>query len=588
MKNHYRLGLLTNLNPGTALKKIVTSLWVLLLTAGSVLAQTEICNNGLDDDGDFLTDCQDPDCAGQTNCQISANCSEPYLYYLPPVYGDKTASCDIFGSDDIVLSTLGKTATVQIKRGDGALIQTVTVPTGDPLSVSFLNPADAANPARPASNQVLRGELNTVLSNAGLIISSDQPLQASYRMLSRPGCQTYNQDLLQMQGKASLGISFYAASQTVLAGSNVTYNGALEKHFVSVMATEDNTSITFTLPTALNLEGSPNHTADPTPDWTGTRTITLNKGQTYMIGTPNEAPNVTITGLRVTSTKPVVVNSGSQHTRHGNGGGDADAGIQQLIPTTALETQYIAIDGGNAGNDPRDYVVIVAIENGTSVQVNGTTIATLNAGEYYTHRLPVTPLYNSAFIQANNRIYVYHAGTYGAGEFGMDILPPINTCIGSKKIDFDKPGTEAKAVIIVPTSGLGSLKFNGASYTASALTVNGNLANTVSSSGYSYVVVPDARINSATNNRVTCNEKFHVSVISRTGGTGNYAFDSDYEKSVGVLDPATMQPTVAYQAGEVSPGTAFQHCLIITGCGTNNNIIGLHPVAMLVPVPKEM
>ncbi|MEL7145510.1 MAG: hypothetical protein AAFO69_04010, partial [Bacteroidota bacterium] len=32
----------------------------------------EICDNGLDDDGDGLVDCEDPDCAGKTECGVSA------------------------------------------------------------------------------------------------------------------------------------------------------------------------------------------------------------------------------------------------------------------------------------------------------------------------------------------------------------------------------------------------------------------------------------------------------------------------------------------------------------------------------------
>ncbi|MEO1624800.1 MAG: SdrD B-like domain-containing protein, partial [Bacteroidota bacterium] len=37
----------------------------------------EICDNGVDDDGDGLTDCQDPDCASASNCQASLTCANP-------------------------------------------------------------------------------------------------------------------------------------------------------------------------------------------------------------------------------------------------------------------------------------------------------------------------------------------------------------------------------------------------------------------------------------------------------------------------------------------------------------------------------
>jgi len=36
----------------------------------------EVCNNGVDDDGDGLVDCDDPSCFGQTSCTSEANCGD--------------------------------------------------------------------------------------------------------------------------------------------------------------------------------------------------------------------------------------------------------------------------------------------------------------------------------------------------------------------------------------------------------------------------------------------------------------------------------------------------------------------------------
>lgn len=65
------------------------SCFLLLLLSSSLSAQTtiEICDNGLDDDGDGLIDCYDPDCCGYTGCDatfydpcdIIATCSEPIV-----------------------------------------------------------------------------------------------------------------------------------------------------------------------------------------------------------------------------------------------------------------------------------------------------------------------------------------------------------------------------------------------------------------------------------------------------------------------------------------------------------------------------
>ncbi|MGL5890844.1 MAG: hypothetical protein ACRC3B_13205, partial [Bacteroidia bacterium] len=68
-----------------------------LLFFASAISAQEICNNGIDDDNDGLADCQDPDCANFGTCPVRPSCSSPYVYYMPPVYGDKSADCNIFG-----------------------------------------------------------------------------------------------------------------------------------------------------------------------------------------------------------------------------------------------------------------------------------------------------------------------------------------------------------------------------------------------------------------------------------------------------------------------------------------------------------
>jgi hypothetical protein len=262
--------------------KIIAVLIGLLFFSFSGFAQ-ENCTNGVDDDGDGLIDCQDPDCGNSSTCKIAPTCSQPYIYYMPPIYGDKAANCNLFGSDDIVLTTLNSQANVTISRGDGSLYQNVALPVANPVNVPF--PTLGAG-----SNQVLNPSLNTPLNSAGLIITSDQPLQITYRLLSRPGCQNYNQDIMQIHGNPALGYAFFVGTQTDANGL-IYEGGAREKHFTSVMATEDNTQITFTVPSTVLMEGSPDAATNTTADWNGNRVINLNRGQSYIIGTRNEDPN---------------------------------------------------------------------------------------------------------------------------------------------------------------------------------------------------------------------------------------------------------------------------------------------------------
>jgi large repetitive protein len=552
-------------------KRLFGLLIAFLFFASASFAQ-ENCTNGVDDDGDGLIDCQDPDCGSNASCKIAPTCNQPYIYYMPPIYGDKTTNCNLFGSDDIVLTTLNSQANVTISRGDGSLYQNVVLPVASPVNVAF--PTTGAG-----SNQVLNPSINTTLNSAGLIITSDQPLQVTYRLLSRPGCQNYNQDIMQIHGNPALGYAFFVGTQTDANG--LTYEGgAREKHFTSVMATEDNTQITFTVPSTVLMEGSPDASVNTVTDWNGNRIINLNKGQSYIIGTRNEDPNRTISGTKVIANKPIVVNAGSQHTRNSQSG-NADAGLAQLVPTTALSNKYSLIDGGNPTN-AKDYIIIVGVKNGTSFTVNGVSGATdglgrvmptsLNSGAFAMYYLS-DALFATYSVVASQPVYVYHVSSQTAGEYGMELLPALDPCLGTRKVDFSKPGNQARAIVYVPNNGLSSLQFRGQPYTVYAATINGNQANAISGTDYSTVVFQDGNILSSGNNRISCDKKMQVAVLAFTGGTGNYAYYSDYLKNIEIYDPVTQLPTSAYVAGTLTPGVSITHCVSMGGCGADNAII---------------
>jgi hypothetical protein len=135
-----------------------------LLLASASYAQ-ENCTNLIDDDGDGLIDCQDPDCGGNSVCLIAPSCDQPYVYYMPPIFGDKSANCSIFGTDDIVLTTLNRQARVTISRGDGTLYQNLVLPVANPVNVSF--PISGTN-----SNQILRQNLNLRSTHSSFIQTS--------------------------------------------------------------------------------------------------------------------------------------------------------------------------------------------------------------------------------------------------------------------------------------------------------------------------------------------------------------------------------------------------------------------------------
>jgi gliding motility-associated-like protein len=525
----------------SSLKAIVLLIGLLFFSFSS-FAQETSCTDGIDNDNDGLVDCLDPDCP---ECVITFDCSTAYIYYMPPIFLDK----DGFGGQtgkpsDLYLTTYGGAATVTVKSPDGSFSKTIVIPVGNPQTLSL--PDDV---------------ITTLTVNAGLplskglIVTSDQPIQATYRLLSY-----YNQDIVSLYGKASVGYSFYPGSQTDLEPTQFNIN---ERHFVSVMALEDNTTVTFKNPMAL--EGRPAG---------GTFTATINKGQSYVISSPGTAAlvNTSISGVLVTSNKPIVCVGGSQHTNTPQGK-DYDAGIEQVIPAHLTGTTYCAIDGGNP-NSVKDYVTIIAIEKNTDIQVNGQFLTNLGAGQVYTYKF-ADDIYKSYVITSANKFYVYHHTSYGGAEFGMGLVPPINACIGSRRVDFERPGKEAKAFVIVPTVGLSTLKLRGLPYTSYANATASAIPNLT---GYSQVIFDDKAIAPlGVNNRIESQSLFYAGVLSRTFGTGNYAFYSDYQPKIDVIDPFTNQPATFINAGNVTPGTSRQVCLQLFSCGSNNRINAISP-----------
>jgi len=522
----------------------------------AVFAQTaEICNNGIDDDGDNLIDCQDPDCP---ECVQTVSCAQPNIYYLPSIYGNPAVGSPQYGTQDLILSTRSANAIVTIKTPDGSFSQQVVLTSATSTSIALpLSVVMSPNP-------------NAKEKNKGLILQSDQPIQATYRLTP-----VNNQDIISLKGKAGLGYAFYAGSQTRLSA---TQNAVDQRHFVSVMATEANTTVRIRSPVPLFGITDPSNF-----------TVSLNAGETYMVTsttlTTTTSSNSSVSGLLVTSDKPVAVNSGSQHT-YNPYSGNRDAGFDQLVPARITGQQYVAVHGQNNTN-ASDYVFVVAIEKATSLTITGPatatgpptslTTVTLDAGQVYTYNLT-----NSAFSRAfqltgNRKFYAYQVSSVAANEYGMAILPPITNCTGSLRTDFFRNvgSTTEQALVIIPTSALPSLLFNNQSYT-----VKGAVKDSVRVNGTAYSVV-SFTANTASPfsqaNVLTASQRFHVGVISGSSATGNFGYYSNYDAPVDVLDPTANQPTSFYRAAQVTPGQRKQHCLRLSSCGSTNyiqNVVG--------------
>ncbi|WP_338764287.1 LamG-like jellyroll fold domain-containing protein [Bernardetia sp. ABR2-2B] len=272
----------------------------------------------------------------------------------------------------------------------------------DPSRALIETPYDTPAPATP--------QVNTT----GLLVESTEKITAYYEVN-----RGNNPDIFALKGNNGLGTDFYVPFQNDWRHRlNFTPEG---RSGFLVVATEDNTTVTINPTRAL--EGGQ---AANVPF-----TVVLNSGEVYVGSVAQPQANDFPSGSRIQSDKPVAVTKFSDSIYSGQGGCHDLAG-DQLVPVDIIGTNYVVLRGqlgvgnGSPAGNP-ELAVVTATQNGTTVNVNGALVATLNAGETYTHELDFVG--QRIFIQTSLPVYVGHYAGYGC-ETGFAILPPVE-CTGS-------------------------------------------------------------------------------------------------------------------------------------------------------------
>jgi len=488
----------------------------LLILLAVVFCGTMYSQNGVESCFDGTFSLESPQC-DFVNAPVSPACG-PVTYYLPPVWGfpglDVPTSLFIYTAFD--------EANVRIYSSDG--LGGGTPSFSDQFQVTQNNPVDYMLTTNSNVNyKIATTQYNQIDAAGGLVIESDVPVTAIYRLSSAA-----NKSFFVLKGQGGLGQGFYAGSQTDVS----TPASQFEAHFVSVMALEDDTQVRFQKD-GYSIEGPSNNSSTTGDiDLTGGLTITLDAGETYLIR-DNVSSAMSVSGILVTADKPIVVNSGSSHSRHGSGVNDRDAGMDQLIPINKSGEEYVAIRGTN--NTDIDYLIFIGIEDGNNVEVNGTNIGTLNAGEMIEYPLAGTggEVYH---IAGDAQFLAFHVSGLFDEEVGMAQLPGIEDCSGNRIVEFALVGSDNHLVnVIIDNSGLGSLTLNGNSYTTLATAVP------VPGTNMSVVTFDQADL-SAMGNRIESNELFHVGVTTGSDVGGSYGFITKYGTELVLFDPAEGVP----------------------------------------------
>jgi RHS repeat-associated protein len=258
-------------------------------------------------------------------------------------------------------------------------------------------------------------------------------------------------------GFAALPVDALGKEYIVVAYPNVNLNGSL----LAIVATENGTTVTLT-PSA----GS------------GLSPITINgmnAGETYQTWSASSPP-ADVTGTRVIADKPVAVFGGHVYTRIPTSASlAANHLVEQMTPTSTWGREYFTVP--LATRTAGDVIRIVAAQDSTSVQINGTAIPiTLNAGQVY--QVVRT---TSSHITANKPICVgqysqsklVDSSTAVADPFFM-LVAPSSGFLESYNIGMHPTAfTRLFVNVICPNSGIGAISLDGSLIPASAFAAIG-------------------------------------------------------------------------------------------------------------------
>ncbi len=293
-------------------------------------------------------------------------------------------------------------------------------PIGQPVSSYISGNVSNTSPQEifigSGNNQLFisSSQTSSIVNNKGYIIEAEGTIYVSVRMNAGGGAQA---GALVSKGLSALGTTFRIGTYT---NENPQDNYL---SFVSVMATEDNTQVTFSnLPVGLIIE-----------NYTGTTpvTVTLSEGESYTIAANssfNQPANLMdgLIGSLINSNKPIAVNCGSTNGSFHNGN-SRDYGLDQIVGLDKVGKEYIFVKGD--GLNGWENILIVAHTNGTSISINGNaSITTINAGEYYLIEGNQYNANGNMYVETSEDVFAYQGigATNSEANQGMFFVPPLS------------------------------------------------------------------------------------------------------------------------------------------------------------------
>lgn len=352
---------------------------------------------------------------GLLNAQYSTE------HYMPPFYYDGNTN-DNPDEIRIDISTMETSSfDVSVKNYAGSTIYTKTVSKTSPnnFSVSY-------------SSYLYADDVGTTDGTKGLYFTANKPFYL--RVDLEAGSQTGS---IASKGNAGMGQEFRSA-HFYQSSVDYTQDGTFGS-FISIMATENSTTVTLTPNSGVYFLGRSSSSA-----WS----VTLDKGRSYVLGMDNSTNTYDedIIGTKITSDKDIVVNSGtwSGSIRQSQSKKPRDLGMDQLVPIDKTGTDYLIIEGESSSYGGV-HAIVVATEDNTDVKVDGSPkVSDLAAGEFYAWDLDNNNNSSLDYIETSKPALVYYQG-YATDEnnvknnHGLFVLAPIdasNTSNGYEHVHF--------------------------------------------------------------------------------------------------------------------------------------------------------
>lgn len=445
------------------------------------------------------------------------------------------------------------------------------------------------------------GELNTASRDDSFVVTGDGPFYCNIRHVH------------SWQGFSLTSKGAGAAPGRRFRSGHIHSNENMKNvkaHTISVMATEDNTVVTFSdFKTGVLLEGQ-SSSGGTTNDFS----VTLNQYESYVVAVHQSNTLATnnangLNGTLITSDKDIVVNTGSWLA--GAQGNGRDIGMDQLVPVTRLSNKYVFTQGD--GNNQTERPLVVADEDGTEIYVNGsaTPVVTLNAGDY--SFLPRSSYSNerNIYVEGSKRFYMYQSlSGPNTASTGLNFIPPLR-CNGATEVIVPNVDLIGAATISIIARTGSDLFVNGS---ATALTgaqpVTGNscwVTYEINNASGEYYITADSVMNVALVNKrgvrgaggffsgfsrfvevergdtatfVVCGEETETFITYSLPGpyqTFEYMFDDPSSNST-IINNGSSNDTlyVSYLRGSNASGIEYadvQVCKLISCCGADPDTV---------------